>query len=225
MTDKYLKANAFAEKKIVENIVNNKWKSGETLPPERELAQILGITRPTLRETLQRLSAEGWITIKHGRPTVVNDYKNDGSLGVLKTLTKYHDLTPDFIIKDWLDFRIMFFPELAVRAVNNNSQIILEKLKQKPAKNAKAEIFAVFDWEIQDLIVKLSGNLIAKMIYNDLKTAYILQVKKYFLKKENKRSSINYYEKLEKIISEKPNAVLEVVENAMKISSENYKTQ
>lgn len=221
--DKYLKANAFAEKKIVENIVKNEWKAGETLPPERELAEMLGITRPTLRETLQRLSAEGWITIRHGRPTIINDFKEDGSLGVLKTLTKYTDLTPDFIIADWLEFRIMIFPELAKKAVQNDSQIILEKLKQKPAKNAKPETYAIFDWEIQDLIVKISENSIAKMIYNDLKPAYLLHVIKYFSDKENKKDSNEYYLQLENIIEHKPQAIYDIVKKAMEISFENYK--
>jgi len=220
--DKYQKANAFAEKKIVENIVSNKWKAGENLLPERELAETLGITRPTLRETLQRLSAEGWITIRHGRPTVINDFKEDGSLGVLKTLTKYTDLTPDFIITDWLDFRIMIFPELALKAVRNNAQIILDKLKQKPAKNAKASTFALFDWEIQDLMVKESNNSIAKMIYNDLRPSYLLHVEKYFSKRENKLASNEYYELLEKFIVEKPEAVFDIVKGAMVVSRKKY---
>lgn len=220
--DKYLKANAFAEKKIVENIVSETWKAGETLPPERELALLLGITRPTLRETLQRLSAEGWITIHHGKSTIINDFKEQGSLGVLKTLTKYTDLTPDFIIADWLDFRIMILPELALKAVKSNSQIILEKLKQKPAKNAKAQTFALFDWEIQDLLVKLSENSIAKMIFNDLRASYISISEKYFVSRGNKLASVEYYEQLEKYIVEKPDAVFAVVKVAMEVSRNNF---
>ncbi len=220
--DKYLKANAFAEKKIIENIVSNKWKAGDFLPPERELAVLLGITRPTLRETLQRLSAEGWITIHHGKPTTINNFQEAGSLGILKTLTKYTDLTPDFIVSDWLDFRIMILPELAQKAVKKNAQKILAKLKQKPAKNAKAATFALFDWEIQDLIVKLSENSIAKMIFNDLRASYILHSQKYFVKKENKHASVDFYEQLEKTIAQKPETVFIVVKKAMEISRDNF---
>ncbi len=220
--DKYIKANAFAEKNIIEKIISNEWKAGETLLPERELAVELGITRPTLRETLQRLSTEGWLTIRHGRPTVINDYKEKGSLGVLKTLTKYTDLMPDFIISDWLDFRIMLLPDLAQKAVVNSASQILQKLSEKPAKNAKSSTYAEYDWELQLIFVENSRNSIAKMIFNDLEAIYIQLSEKYFSKKENKQSSYEYYEFLEKSIQNNPAEVFSIVKKAMEISKINF---
>lgn len=44
----------------------------ECLPGERQLAVQLGISRPTLRAALECLSAEGWLTRAHGRPTGIS---------------------------------------------------------------------------------------------------------------------------------------------------------
>ena len=44
---RFVKPAQFAEHEIIKNIVSNKWEVGQSLLPERELADFLGITRPT----------------------------------------------------------------------------------------------------------------------------------------------------------------------------------
>ena len=77
-----MKPAEYAEHQILEAILDKSYGPGDALPGERALAQSLGVTRPTLRETLQRLAKEGWVTIAHGKPTRVNDYLAQGGLGI-----------------------------------------------------------------------------------------------------------------------------------------------
>lgn len=44
---------------------------GSRLPPERELAALLGVSRPALREALKVLEARGRLTIRHGQGVFV----------------------------------------------------------------------------------------------------------------------------------------------------------
>ena len=53
---------------LISSILDGNFPVNSPLPPERELALSLGVTRPTLREALQRLSRDGWIEIHQGRP-------------------------------------------------------------------------------------------------------------------------------------------------------------
>ena len=55
---------------------------------ERELAGQLGVTRPTLREALQRMARDGWIKIQHGRSTRVRNFWREGNLGVLSGIAR-----------------------------------------------------------------------------------------------------------------------------------------
>ncbi len=217
-----LRPALFAEKQLIQNIVNGIWQPGDSLPPERTLAQQMGITRQTLRETLKTLAAEGWITIQHGKPSVVNDYINQGSLGILKTLIKHSDLIPEQIIYDWLEFRTVLLPDFAQKAVDNNPGKILDLLKQKPQPQHSRLAFAQFDWQLQELLVVLSQNTIVKMIFNDIKDAYLKLSQKYFEIPDNRSASYEYYISLEQGLENNSKHIKNIVKKAMQQSLKNY---
>ncbi|MEA2041682.1 MAG: GntR family transcriptional regulator [Bacteroidota bacterium] len=197
---KFEKPSQFIEREIVKSIVSEQWKAGQTLPPERKLADILGVTRPTLREVLKGLAEAGWLTIRHGKPTIVKDYKISGGLGVLKTLIKYDAFSSEKLITDWLEFRILIFPHLASKAISENSEVILKKLNEAPQISTAGSEFAVFDWELQLLLIQYSQNSIALMLYNDLSEIYFKEGSEYFKNSKLKQKSIDYYEKLKNAV-------------------------
>ena len=75
-----LKPAELAEGQILDGIISGLFPAGKALPSERELAVELKVTRPTLREVLQRLARDGWLDIRHGKPTLVRNYMEDGNL-------------------------------------------------------------------------------------------------------------------------------------------------
>ncbi len=88
----------FAEEYIIESIWNNRFPPGSILPAERELSELIGVTRTTLREVLQRLARDGWLTIQHGKPTKVNNFWETSGLNILETLARLdHDSVPQLI--------------------------------------------------------------------------------------------------------------------------------
>lgn len=52
-------------------------KPGDQLPPERDLAEMLGVSRTSLREALKMLSAAGIVTIKHGQGVFISSTDPD----------------------------------------------------------------------------------------------------------------------------------------------------
>jgi GntR family transcriptional repressor for pyruvate dehydrogenase complex len=56
---------------VRELIENHELVPGERLPPERELARMLGVSRIPIREAMRTLAAQGLIEIRHGRGTFV----------------------------------------------------------------------------------------------------------------------------------------------------------
>src|SRR6478735_1211976 len=59
-----------------EMIHRGELRSGDRLPPERDLAKLLGVSRPTLRAAIRSLAAVGVLESKQGAGTFV--VKSDG---------------------------------------------------------------------------------------------------------------------------------------------------
>ena len=58
---------------LMELIQLQKLSPGDRLPPERQLADLLAVSRPSLREALHTLQAQGLVQIKHGQGTFVQE--------------------------------------------------------------------------------------------------------------------------------------------------------
>lgn len=56
---------------VLEYIDLNKLVAGDRLPPERDLARYLQVSRPSIREALRILQAQGRVEIRHGQGTFV----------------------------------------------------------------------------------------------------------------------------------------------------------
>lgn len=76
-------------------------RQGRKLPSERELAEMLGISRPKLREALQVLEERGLVTTKHGEGTFVSALTGQAMLPALLALYGRHE--PAFF--DYLEYR------------------------------------------------------------------------------------------------------------------------
>ncbi len=48
-------------------IEDNALRPGDRLPPERDLAQLLGVSRASVREAVKTLEARGYLEVRHGR--------------------------------------------------------------------------------------------------------------------------------------------------------------
>ena len=62
-----------AAEQLLDMVVSGGLSPGDRLPPERELVQLLGVSRTVVREALNLLEARGIVSIEHGRGAVVSD--------------------------------------------------------------------------------------------------------------------------------------------------------
>jgi len=119
----------FCENQLIDAILKNHFPIGSNLPAERDLAGKLGITRPTLREALQRMACDGWIEIHHGKPTRVRNYWHEGSLAVLSAIARRSKDLPDDFVPNLLFVRQLLAPTYTYQAIDNAPESILAILK------------------------------------------------------------------------------------------------
>ncbi|WP_407332599.1 fatty acid metabolism transcriptional regulator FadR [Enterovibrio sp. 27052020O] len=137
----------FAEKYIIESIWNNHFPQGSILPAERELSELIGVTRTTLREVLQRLARDGWLTIQHGKPTRVNDYMNTSGLSILDTLVTLEGEDVHGVLENLLAARTDIGGVYMRYAVKGDSQActaLVEKVISRCEELLASESFASF---------------------------------------------------------------------------------
>lgn len=73
---------------FIRQIADGELEVGTVLPPERELALLLGVSRSTVRETLQRMACDGFVQTRKGQPALVLDYRKTGNLATLVQLVQ-----------------------------------------------------------------------------------------------------------------------------------------
>ncbi|MEW6076286.1 MAG: fatty acid metabolism transcriptional regulator FadR [Thermodesulfobacteriota bacterium] len=213
----------FAEHRLVTAILDETYPPGSSLPAERVLAEQLNVTRQTLREVLQRLAGDRWITIQHGKPTVVNHYWREGGLGILKTLVNFTDYLPGEFIAHLLQARAVFMPACAGTAIRNHADQFLKHLETAETLGQSPADYSVFDWELQSLMAKFSDNMISPLILNDFAPVFRALGERYFTLPEGRAASAGYYRKLDRAIRRKT-TVEGIVRKAMEESLKIWKT-
>ena len=68
------------------DVLNGEMAPGEALPSERRLAEVLGVSRPVVREAIKRLTAAGLVEVRQGDATTVRDYRHHAGLDLLPRL-------------------------------------------------------------------------------------------------------------------------------------------
>ncbi len=215
LVEKLLKPAEYAEKQLIEGILTSKYNSCDNLPAERLLATELGVTRPTLRETLQRLSKEGWVTIQHGKPTKVNDYLKTGGLGILNSLIRHGKTLSTDIVSHLLEVRTTMLPDIAQKAVENSPLEVLNFLKQSDTLIDSSNDYAEYDWKLQMLMVKETNNPVFNMILNDFAPLYAILGKNYFQQKDARIASMAYYKDLINALEKNSKNIKPIVEKIM----------
>jgi len=186
----------FAEQYIVESIWNGGFPPGSILPAERELSELIGVTRTTLREVLQRLARDGWLTIKHGKPTKVNNFWETSSLNILETLAQLdQDGIPD-LVDNLLSARTNISAIYIRGAIKNNPAKAIKLLSAYVDVEDNGEAFAEFDYNLNKELVVASGNSIYLLILNGFKGLYSRIGRLYFSHPKGREISRSYYQKL-----------------------------
>jgi len=113
---------------IEQSIMDGVLRPGEKLPPERELAQQLNVSRPSLREALLKLEAKGLLQARRGGGTFVTDVVGPILTDPLVHLLKTHpEATYDILeLRHALEEVAAYFA--AVRSTEADREILRHRL-------------------------------------------------------------------------------------------------
>ncbi len=196
MLDLNKSSSEIVEKKLIKMVIGGEYSPGNTLPSERDLAIKFKVSRPTLREAIQRLKRDGWITAKKGQTSIVNNFWKNGNLNTLVNIIQNNEnITGDFTIY-LLELRLALVPVFVSEAVSKFPEKVVGLLSNIDILEDNSLEYAKFDWKLQKEVAELSSNPIYLLILNSFDNIYISLANEYFLKDENRNSSLIFYKEL-----------------------------
>lgn len=145
--------------RVLDLIKDGQLIAGEKLPSERDLAGILDVSRPTVREALRALSILGILEIRHGGGVFVTSLEA-GEL--LNPLDFFVSLNPQNMF-ELFDARIEYEPMIAAivatRISNEDLTHLQELLDAQLADPDDANTFHDTDVEFHKTLLDASGNV------------------------------------------------------------------
>lgn len=121
---------ATLERRILEGSL----KPGDRLPAERELAAELGVSRPSLREAIQKLASKGMVQSRQGGGTYVTEALEAAFFDPWADMMGSHPT----LREDMLEFRRMLEGQAAEWAAERATDADLQRLAQSYAALADA---------------------------------------------------------------------------------------
>ncbi len=196
-------------RKFEELIFSGRFKIGQKLPSERELALQLGVSRPVVHEGLVDLSFKGLVTMTPRVGTVVNDYRREGSLAVIHSLFNYHrgDVSPE-LLHCLLRMRELVEIETARLAALHREESHLDELdtlvrQEKACDSGKIEERAELDFRVHHTVAMAGGNLVYPLMMNSFKPLFTNISGRFFALPEVAATVLGFHEDLLAAITER----------------------
>ncbi len=142
---------------ILEQIVSGALQEGDKLPSEHQICQLFEVSRPTVREALMRLHADGLVTTRQGSGTFVQK-RPSGHLTRLANISDIAGMLRSLEVRSALEGQAASLA--AQRRTTEQMGVIVKALAALKAAFAGSDIPARADFAFHRAVADASGNLL-----------------------------------------------------------------
>ncbi|MGW0178864.1 FadR/GntR family transcriptional regulator [Nocardia sp. NPDC003345] len=160
---------------LVDDVLTGELPPGSALPAERQLAEALGVSRPTVREAVQRLARAGLVEIRQGGSTTVRDPRRSGGLELLPRLLLRGGEIDRSVVRSILETRASLGREVAVLAARRGGPGLAREFTAAVDELASArdplarQRIALEFW---DHLVDAAESIVYRLLFNHLRGVY-----------------------------------------------------
>lgn len=160
-------------KQLTAAIMHGDLKPGDKLPSERNLSEMMGVSRTSLREALKMLAAAGMVNIKHGQGVFITE--KDSPTNVLINFAVKNNIDEN-TVRDLFELRKLLETQNAVWAcqradtsvINNLSEIVDHTIDALHYTKDDFVILARQDSEFHTKLAEATGNKVIVRVMHDL---------------------------------------------------------
>ncbi|MGA3087018.1 MAG: FadR/GntR family transcriptional regulator [Terriglobales bacterium] len=154
--------------KQIERLILQKLHPGDKLPSERELAEMLQVSRSSIRDAIRGLELIGLVEPRQGAGTIVRELSAESVVNPFASALKHRQE----LVGELLDFRKMLEPPLAARAAKHASAEEIsemeEILQRQEATLLRGEASIGEDAEFHYSVALASGNSVVLKVLDIL---------------------------------------------------------
>jgi len=160
---------------ILADVLSGEMQPGEALPSERRLAEVLGVSRPAVREALQRVAAAGLVEVRQGDVTTVRDFRRHAGLDLLPRLLLHGGELDVAVARSIMEARLHNGPKVAELAAERRRPGLAGLLENSITALESAEVpveqqrHALTFW---DHVVDGADSIAFRLMFNTLRAAY-----------------------------------------------------
>jgi GntR family transcriptional repressor for pyruvate dehydrogenase complex len=196
-------------KQVQDIIRDGLLRPGDMLPPERELAERLQVSRGSLREAILALESMGLVEPRHGEGTIIRDLSAAPLVNQLSVML----VQKRALVGELLEFRLMVEPTLAARAAANATEeeiVHLEEiLSRQKAKVERGDLAIEEDSKFHYAIAQAARNSVVLKVL-DVFMDYLRESRELSLQVEGRpQRSLNSHRRILNAIARKNPAAAE----------------
>jgi len=160
---------------IVAEVLSGDMAPGAALPSERRLAEVLGVSRPAVREAIKRLTEAGLVEVRQGDATTVRDFRRHAGLDLLPRLLIRAGEVDVSVVRSILETRLHNGPKIAELAARRRSPELADLLDATVAAldaehdPVERQRHALTFW---DHVVDGADSIAFRLMYNTLRATY-----------------------------------------------------
>lgn len=162
---------------LAEEIVRGRIDAGDALPAERALSEQFRVSRPAVREALQRLAQAGLVEIRHGDGTRVLDYRDATGFDMLGRLLLDAEGGIDVeVVRSVLEMRVAIGADAARLCAQRATPALVDAL------HAVLDAMLTADGDLPELqrldlrfwsdVIDGSANIAYRLAFNGMREAY-----------------------------------------------------
>lgn len=154
---------------IQKNIIDGKLKKGDRLPSERELSELMNISRTSIREALRVLESMGVVESIHGEGNFICSNTEKSLLQPLSMMFKlnngkYQDI---FELRKVLEVENVKLATLRATDMDCRELVtIIEKMEEESNGLNRNEILADLDKKFHNKVASMSKNCLIESLFN-----------------------------------------------------------
>jgi len=175
---------------IEERILSGELKAGDQLPSERDLATLLGVSRPSLRESLRVLEALGVVEIRRGGAdggAILLSAPGSGMVSLLKLQIALAHFSWNDVLETRLALEVWAVAEAALRATEADHAELAGILDRMDDPDIDSSDFNELDAAFHVRIASSTGNALTAHFMGSLRTAIHRQMVQMYAELEDWR--------------------------------------